>query len=320
MPTVWKIFVLALALALGSCTNQGEAEETAAVAISTPAPARVANTSRPQAVPIAQRPIGWDEYWYAGLAEVNSYTVKQERYGEMREGNAVLVFVTEPFFPKAQVKDDGLPAREESISIFKLNRIERFTTGIYDYSLMLSVFTPVDEEQYPYTLKSTFSAQDWCGQVWQQTNRRNDKFMIETRSYFQAEGDTRAALDAPYLEDELLNRMRLNIATVPTGKLTLIPAAKFTRLRHVDTEAQVAEVSLVHNPDTYATELVIDYPQLERKVIYTFNSKFPYRLEGWTEEYKGQLLSEARLQKSMKTAYWGQNAERFAYLRDSLQL
>ena len=36
-------------------------------------------------------------YWYAGKAEVSSYKLEQARYGEIREGNAVLVYVTEDF-------------------------------------------------------------------------------------------------------------------------------------------------------------------------------------------------------------------------------
>jgi len=37
------------------------------------------------------------EYWYAGNAEITSYKLDQARYGELREGTSVLVYVTEPF-------------------------------------------------------------------------------------------------------------------------------------------------------------------------------------------------------------------------------
>ena len=37
-------------------------------------------------------------YWYAGEAEISSYKLEQERYGEMRDGHAILVYVTEDFF------------------------------------------------------------------------------------------------------------------------------------------------------------------------------------------------------------------------------
>ena len=37
------------------------------------------------------------DYWYRGQAEITSYDLEQARYGELRSGTAVLVFVTEDF-------------------------------------------------------------------------------------------------------------------------------------------------------------------------------------------------------------------------------
>ena len=37
----------------------------------------------------------FNDYWYRGEAELNSYTLEQARYGEIHKGEAVLVFVTE---------------------------------------------------------------------------------------------------------------------------------------------------------------------------------------------------------------------------------
>ncbi|MEX0361456.1 MAG: septum formation inhibitor Maf, partial [Allomuricauda sp.] len=42
-------------------------------------------------------------YWYAGNAEITSYKLEQARYGELRDGTAVLIYVTEPFLPEKQV-------------------------------------------------------------------------------------------------------------------------------------------------------------------------------------------------------------------------
>jgi len=262
------------------------------------------------------RPDGWDDYWYSGLAEVNSYSVQQERYGELRNASAVLIFVTEDFLPETQVKDDGKPSKETAISVFKQNRVEKFTTGIYDYSLMLSTFTPVSYNEHPNTLKSTFSSQDWCGHVWQQTNRRGAKFQVETRSYFQTEADMRTALNADFLEDELVSRVRVDPASLPSGKTKLVPAAKFSRLRHVEPAAEDATVSF--GPSGNGLVLQIDYPRLDRHVIYRFAEAFPHKLLGWAETYKGNTLSEGTLDKSIRTAYWGQNSTQYDGLRDTL--
>ena len=48
----------------------------------------------------------FDDYWYNGTGEISSYELKQERYGQVRQGDIVLVFVTEPFSHKKQVKLD----------------------------------------------------------------------------------------------------------------------------------------------------------------------------------------------------------------------
>ena len=57
----------------------------------------------------------WKEYWYSGKAEITSYDLEQARYGELRKGEAVLVFVTEDFLPEEQVKVNK--ATESTVSV-----------------------------------------------------------------------------------------------------------------------------------------------------------------------------------------------------------
>jgi len=268
---------------------------------------------------IVVRPDGWDSYWYGGEAEVNSYDLIQNRYGEDRRGDAVLVFVTEPFLPQQQVKDDGIPSNEEAVSVLKLNRMHRFNTGIYDYSLMLSTFTPVSRDQYPHTLKTTLSAQDWCGHSWWQLNYQKGRYRAEHRSYFQAEADKENMLEGAVLEDELPALMRLDPSKVPIGKQKVIPGAMYSALFHKMPEAQTANIS-IQNIREEEQLLTISYPASARTLTYRFASTFPNKLLGWEEKLDGQLLSSASLKHSSQKAYWGQNAERFASLRDTLGL
>ena len=84
----------------------------------------------------------FNEYWYAGLAEVSGYDLLQSRYGEIHEGKAAMIFVTEPFSKKKQVKlDNPGQAGKDNTSVLKLNSTRKFLTGIYPYSMMTSVFT-----------------------------------------------------------------------------------------------------------------------------------------------------------------------------------
>ena len=63
-------------------------------------------------------------YWYSGEAEITSYDLEQARYGEIRNGEAVLIFVTEDFLPEEQVKANS--ADENNISVLKLNYYQKF--------------------------------------------------------------------------------------------------------------------------------------------------------------------------------------------------
>ncbi|MGB3364388.1 MAG: hypothetical protein WBB48_06385, partial [Thermodesulfobacteriota bacterium] len=110
-------------------------------------------------------------YWYDGKAEITSYKLEQARYGELHEGYAVMVFVTEDFSKTKQVKlDNPQNANGDDVKVLKLNRIKKFDTGIYRYSMMDSVFTPVYIGEHPNTLKITSSSQEWCGNTFTQLN------------------------------------------------------------------------------------------------------------------------------------------------------
>lgn len=83
------------------------------------------------------------QYWYKGKAELNAYELEQYRYGEKRDGEAVLIFVTEDFSREKQVKlDNPQRQKQDAQKVLKLNLTKKFVTGIYPYSMMLSVFTP----------------------------------------------------------------------------------------------------------------------------------------------------------------------------------
>ena len=83
------------------------------------------------------------DYWYRGLAEITSYTLQQSRYGEVHNGEAVLIFVTEDFSGQKQVKlDDPEKAGKDAIKVLKMNALRKFNTGVYPYTVMTSTFSP----------------------------------------------------------------------------------------------------------------------------------------------------------------------------------
>ena len=73
----------------------------------TDSPKKITTKKEEKKLPPAYKPNHqFKDYWYAGKAEITSYKLEQARYSELRDGKAVLVYVTEPFLPKAQVKSD----------------------------------------------------------------------------------------------------------------------------------------------------------------------------------------------------------------------
>ncbi len=259
------------------------------------------------------------EYWFAGEAEVNSYAVEQFRYGETRKGEAVMVFVTEDFSKSKQVKlDDPDDAGKDKVPVLKLNNIRRFVTGIYDYSIMQSVFTPVDFKQYPNSLKTTTTSQDWCGHTFTQFNLQGDDYSIEQRSYFESEGDEDFELNASLLEDELWNKIRLNPESLVSENTNVIPSAVYARLLHQPLKPKAARIQIKKQESM--SFLVLEYLHLDRSLTIGFEPEFPYKILTWTEQQDGQILSKGTLKESIKSAYWKKHDNDSEFLRDSLRI
>jgi hypothetical protein len=262
------------------------------------------------------------DYWYAGKSEINSYSLIQSRYGEDREGKAVLIFVTEDFSINKQVKLDNPDADgKDNVSVLKLNFTKNFVTGIYPYSMMLSVFTPIDQSQNSNTLKLTMSAQEWCGQTYTQANLKNNGYSIVGHSYFEKEGDQALYLKAVWLEDEIWNRIRLDPETLPVGEIEIIPGLFFSRLSHtgLDLEKAICSKEEIEDLIIYS----ISYPEHQRSLAIQFEKAFPHRINGWVEKSvqgDNTFTTSATLDKQLYTDYWTQNKNEFQYLRDSLGL
>ena len=264
---------------------------------------------------------GFRTYWHAGKAEVNAYNLTQSRYGESRPGKAVLIFVTEDLSKKLQVKLDDPTGVRNKINVLKLNFTKKFITGIYPYSLMLSVFTPVNREKDPATVKAVMSSQEWCGQVYTQVNLRGNRYAVKSHSYFEQEADDQFSLRQALLEDELWNFIRLDHENLPTGEFDVIPGLFFTRLHHVDLKRRAAVGQKAQTDSSYLYTLSI--PEEKRKLSISYEKQFPYKILGWRETWEeGGTMMEttASLDETLYTDYWTKNKNEFLYLRDSLNL
>ena len=260
------------------------------------------------------------DYWYNGTAEISSYSLQQVRYGELRDGNAVMIFVTEPFNIEKQVKADR--PKKQDISVLKLNSTKKFNTGVYPYSIMNSTFYPIANNQH--AIKITNSVQEWCGHVFMQLNNRKT-FDIHSYSYFESEGDQDISLAKTILENELYNKLRIAPNTLPTGNLNIIPDFSYLRLAHKETKPYTCIASL--KQDDTVSIYTLEYPDLNRTLSITFTSNFPYIIQGWEENYNSgfgpnakQMTTKATLKKTMNIPYWSKNSNSDEILRNELML
>jgi len=301
------LFYLSITLSIFSCK---EAVKTTS---------KISNATQPEKERLLQKQElseEFKEYWYAGEAEITSYKLEQARYGEIREGTAVLIFVTEDFLPKTQVKANNYS--EDNTSVLKLNATKNFNTGIYPYSIMQSTFYPVANNQH--AIKISASIQEWCGQAYSQINNRDD-FEVMSHSYFQGEADQSFNIEKTWTENELWTKLRIDPKSLPTGNLDIIPSLEYTRLFHEVVKSYNANAELKN--DSYT----IIYPDLNRVLKINYNSQFPYEILSWEETISTgvgssakTLTTKATKLASIKSDYWTKNSNDDKGLRAILKL
>ena len=273
---------------------------------------------------------GFNQYWYSNKAELTHYDLNQARYGEMRKGDAVLIFVTEDFLKDKQVKYE-FGDKHNAVPVLKLNFTRKFYTGIYPYSVMTSIFTPVDYHNNP-TIKVTASMQEWCGHSFLQLNNRGNKYDIQLRSYFQSEGDQEFQIERSLLEDEVWTRIRLNPQTLPTGDIEIIPGTQFARFRHFKLMAEKATATLKTTEDSKLSDsdiqiYTLNYKNIKRRLTIKFEKAFPHHILAWEETTMSGFGKNAKLltttavrTKSLMLDYWRRNKLSDAHFREELGL
>lgn len=241
-------------------------------------------------------------FWFNG-AEINRYELRQARYGATHPGHAEFIFVTEPFRTDLQVKSEF--GQGPTADVLKLNALRTFNTGIYSYRTMTSTFHPFSPEDGKHTFKSTTSVQDWCGQVFQQFNRRDSGWKAEVRSYFQAEGDRNLKIPDAWLEDGIWLIVRLDPDRLPTGAFKAIPGAVASRFGKITPQAYAADGSIQKKQQT--TTYTLEYPELEHRLEIVFDTEFPHIIRQWSRVTPGGTTTATLQDRIMNSLYWSEN-------------
>lgn len=214
---------------------------------------------KPLAPPSFDQAFG--KQWHDGKAELAGYELTYPRYGQMRKGTAVTIFVTEPFSEAKRVKPElGPKDADDRFEVVKLNLVQDFPTGVYDYNMMTSVFVstePVLRRPAGSPVKVSFSSQEWCGHVYHQA-LLDEKQVRETwHSYFDGEADGERAFDYPRgaTAEEALWHWARGLAApklMPgeSREVALMRALSVSRLKHVPVEWDAATLSRSAEPQT----------------------------------------------------------------------
>jgi len=260
--------------------------------------------------------------YFSGEAEIMVYSLEKARYDSVHKGQAILVQVVEPFLYEEQVKNDR-GGEKGSLNVLKSNYFERFTTGVYDYSLMTSAFTPLQYDTLQHSIKVSASVQDWCGQTYVQINNRGS-LNLSMNSYFQSEGDSSYRIETTWQEDEIMNLIRLSKDVLPVDTFLIVPKATFLSTNHVSPKTYTAIGGL--SLDTLDNMVyTISMPELKRTVKYYFDTSKENLITQMEEEYPtvfdGEIRkSTAKLKSVQKMPYWELNSPSFERLRAKMKL
>jgi hypothetical protein len=244
----------------------------------------------------------FDSLWHDGKAEVTGYRLVVSRYGQDRIGQAVLVYVTEPFSETKRVKTDRSDIDGKNLDTFqalKLNFVRDFQTGIYPYKTMHSLFVRADSF---LPVKATFSSTEWCGHVFEELIINPDKITGQYHSYFEDESGP-INLKRPaggMLEEELFIALRgLRGEFLKDGeskRVPLLPSAIHRRFGHKPIAWTSATIS--RKGEEYIVKM-----DDGRSGKFVVERAYPHRIKEWElwPDVKAEMTG------SIRTPYWQQN-------------
>ena len=235
-----------------------------------------------------------------------------------------MIFVTEEFRTDKQVKYEG-GDRKNVVPILKLNQTKKFLTGVYPYSMMSSIYTPIDINNK--TIKVSTTSQEWCGHTFSQLNQDGKDYNTKIFSYFQEESDTESKVIDAITEDGLWTTIRLSPMSLPQGNINIIPGTQFLRLKHHPTQKESATATIsAHQDESLSDKLLakytLQYNNIDRVLEIIYESEFPYNIVAWEERSKSGKIpaTTARRTNQIKSPYWGKHNNKDRDLRKELGL
>lgn len=282
----------------------------------------------------------WD-HWGDGRAELSGYRMTISRYGEPRHAELALIYVTEPHDRHSWIKDDDAEAPDR-VEVLKLNQHVEFLTGIYPYSVMTSVFGPVDDwggatEERFQPVRIVHGVQEWCGAYSHRIWPGPESFRSLRLSYFAHEGErlreVEARRDRTLYEDALLVQLRELDGPFAQGgdwEGLLVPELWRLRSGHGGTEPVPARITR-HDDDSVTLSGGAPDPSADAAPIPATRFELEagdYRRTFWVEAeaprrvlaWETSLGDRAEILATERLAYWELNRPGDEEWREALGL
>lgn len=272
-----------------------------------PAPVRKA---APAAVAAPQfGPEFWD-VWGDGFAEVSTYDLVIPRYGEMRNGESILIFSHEagPTKGKPDFRD----------AVMKANWQKNFQTGVYDYSEMLSALLQLGGNGQQGALRRlSFSRQEWNGHLFVQALFEPNRIRVSGAGAAPGETELAQQLEGKpggQSEDSLVFWARqMSGPFLKPGESKAVPFLSGLRsARDAHTALAWTQINLTRGATLARIEVPAGEFEAEtwaaqlangRSYVFQVEKEFPHRILRWqfTSGETGELVATERMK------YWELN-------------
>jgi|GEM_PF-5410615 len=249
-----------------------------------------------------------DNLWFDSKAEVASYDLTLLKYNEYKKGVDSLIFVTEEFDKKLLVKADTI--KKDNLKILKLNHIRKFNTGIYDYTIMRSVFNSLENDDFLKLIKMTQNSIEWCGNYQESLYLKNKNYIKNINSYFQTENIQSFKIkdNEIVFEDSLLSLVKFN-KDLNQNKVYKIFRSSFNnKSQRIENKTEKLNLTIrdkeinVKNKKYNGTEYIFQNKNF-KYLIFINNSK-NREIVLWEIYDKLTLIEKASLRFSNRIDYW----------------
>ena len=231
----------------------------------------------------------FDTYWKQGKTEVFIFDFDQSVDTIHYKGTITFIFEINNISKKRGLKlDEPKKHPGDAIEVMQCNQLMQLSNGTSPSSMMTSVFTPLNYQEHPHSIKWVSSYQDWNDQTFLQANWRSYRY--ETRYYSSSadEGDLETKLVNAWLEDEIWNKIRVSPDKLPLGQFDMVPAAFYIRSSNIALKEYDATGTITEVQGQY--QYSIAYPELNRKVEIYFEKDLPHKILGWKELKNGKEI------------------------------